>query len=584
MSTILVQSRAFRQKMKTIFAPTAVALFLSACTNTGIFTNSITESLKNEAYATSEFYIKKADQSTQLEERQSYFLLAIRQLIDENKIVEAQNTLSLINIVQLNDIQRIEHTLLMAQLAAVQGENVKATGYLAKLSQAQLSHSQWLRVYTAQSRVAENQNDIVTAVRARIMLASYLSDTKDRQENSNRIWAILRNANRGMLENVVVSPGEIELAGWISLILTYNQNVTTPEHLPQLLNAWKAQYPNHSATLLLPVELQNVLNFQQTQLNNIALLLPLSGQAKYLGETIKKGFDDAKGSSPISVTVFDTDAAPIEHLLAQAKQQGIQMIIGPLLKPRVDSLLASPEVNHFNVLAFNSTLNAPAMARVCYYGLSLESEAHSAAEQFMRDNILNAVVIAPQGEFGQRSSEAFAKRWRQLTNKDADIRFYSVPSDGATILQNGGYGQGTGVYVLADAEQLLEFKHSIDGSPLAGQIAIYSNSRSNSPNNGPDFRLAMEGVKFSEIPLLANRQSQEYKAAKQVSESDFSMMRLYAMGSDAWSVANQFNEFRQIPGYKVSGLTGGLTAGANCNIAREMVWLQYQNGSIVSVN
>lgn len=62
------------------------------------------------------------------------------------------------------------------------------------------------------------------------------------------------------------------------------------------------------------------------------------------------------------------------------------------------------------------------------------------------------------------------------------------------------------------------------------------------------------------------------------------MMRLYAMGSDTWSIANKFNEFRQIPGYKVHGLTGVLSAGPNCNIEREMNWLQYRGGSIVDAN
>ncbi|VEI48770.1 LppC family lipoprotein [Actinobacillus equuli] len=62
------------------------------------------------------------------------------------------------------------------------------------------------------------------------------------------------------------------------------------------------------------------------------------------------------------------------------------------------------------------------------------------------------------------------------------------------------------------------------------------------------------------------------------------MMRLYAMGSDAWALANKFNEFRQIPGYSVSGLTGNLTAGPNCNIEREMTWLQYRNGAVQSAN
>lgn len=579
MPTILVQSRGFRQKMKTIFIPTTLALLLAACSN-----NQVTEALKDEAYANSEFYINKADQSGKEEEQQSYRLLAVRKLIDENKVVEAQNTMSDIVVEKLNELQKPEYQLLSAQLAALQGKNAEAYSLLKSLPQAQLSQSQLLRVYQTQARIAENQNDAIEVVRARSFMDSYMKDTQSRQANNDKIWETLRNANRGMLEKAVAGPGEMGLAGWLALAVAYNQHMSAPEQLPQVIQNWKQQYPNHSAAILMPTELQNVVSFQQTQLNGVALLLPLSGEGKILGDIIKRGFDDAKGQDSLMVQVFDTDTAPVSDLLTQAKQQGAQTVIGPLLKNRVDEMLVSPEINNLNVLALNSTPNAKAVAKVCYYGLSPESEAKSAAERFQKDGLNNAVVLAPNGDFGQRSADAFAQRWRQLTNKDADIRYYNEAFEGVSLLQSAALAQGSGIYVLGTAEQLVDVKQGIDNSPLANQYPIYTSSRSNSPNNGPDFRLTMEGVKFSEIPLLSDPESDEYKKAEQIAESDFSMMRLYAMGSDTWSIANKFNEFRQIPGYKVHGLTGILSAGTNCNIEREMNWLQYRSGSIINAN
>ncbi len=579
MPTILVQSRGFRQKMKTIFIPTTLALLLAACSN-----NQVTEALKDEAYANSEFYINKADQSGKIEEQQSYRLLAVRKLIDENKVVEAQNTMADIVVEKLNELQKPEYQLLSAQLAALQGKNAEAHSILKSLPQVQLSQSQLLRVYQTQARIAENQNDAIEVVRARSLMDSYMTDTQSRQANNDKIWETLRNANRGMLEKSVAGPGEMGLAGWLALAVAYNQNMSAPEQLPQVIQNWKQQYPNHSAAILMPTELQNVVSFQQTQLNGVALLLPLSGEGKILGDIIKRGFNDAKGQDSIAVQVFDTDTAPVNDLLVQAKQQGAQTVIGPLLKNRVDEMLISPEINNLNVLALNSTPNARPVAKVCYYGLSPESEAKSAAERFRKDGLNNAVVLAPNGDFGQRSADAFAQRWRQLTNKDADIRYYNEAFEGVSLLQSAALSQGSGIYVLGSAEQLVDVKQGIDNSPLANQYPIYTSSRSNSPNNGPDFRLTMEGVKFSEIPLLSDPESDEYKKAEQIAESDFSMMRLYAMGSDTWSIANKFNEFRQIPGYKVHGLTGILSSGTHCNIEREMNWLQYRSGSIINAN
>lgn len=582
MATIL------KQKLKTVFVPTAMALFLSACTGTSFFENPLTKTVKNEAYATSEFYINKAEQATDKEDKITYRLLAIRKLIDENKAFEAQNMFEELNAllaeIQKNEIQKVEYHLVAAQLSALQANNAQAAAQLKLVPMALLSQSQLLRYHQTQARIAENKKDVIEAVRARSLMSAQFSENRLRQENNDQIWALLRNANKGVLSVASAGPGETEFAGWLALIAVYNQNVSTPAQMPQGINNWKQLYPNHSAVSFMPAELQNVSNFQQTQLNGVALLLPLSGDAKILGEIIKKGFNDAKGSDSIVVQTYDTDSSSVENILAQAKQQGVQTIIGPLLKSRVDEMLISPEIKGVNVLALNSTPNVKAIRGVCYYGLSPEAEARAGADRLYRDGYSRAIVAAPQDDFGRRSADAFAQRWRQLTNTDADVRYYNIPQDSVVAIQNAGSTRNAALYALGTAEQLLELKQGVDNSALAGQLTIYTSSRSNSPNNGIEFRTSMEGVKFSEIPLLSDTDSNEYKKADSLAASDFSMMRLYAMGSDAWALANKFNEFRQIPGYSVSGLTGNLTAGPNCNIEREMTWLQYRNGAVQSAN
>src|SRR3712207_280690 len=123
MATIL------KQKLKTVFVPTAMALFLSACTGSSFFENPLTKTVQNEAYASSEFYINKADQATDKEDKVTYRLLAIRKLIDENKAFEAQDLYndlapSLADI-QKNEMQKIEYNLVSAQLSALQGNDAQ---------------------------------------------------------------------------------------------------------------------------------------------------------------------------------------------------------------------------------------------------------------------------------------------------------------------------------------------------------------------------------------------------------------------------------------------------------------------------
>ena len=193
MATIL------KQKMKTVFMPTALALLISACASE----NLVTQSIKNEAYASSEFYINKADSVKDEEDKITYHLLAVRKLIEENKAEEAQNTFDeltnapkLMEALQKNEVQKTEYALVSAQLYAARGNNEQAQTLLRNLPLAQLSQVQMLRFYQTQANIAENQRDPVEIVRARSMMNNYLTDNKARQENNDTIWSTLRKGNR----------------------------------------------------------------------------------------------------------------------------------------------------------------------------------------------------------------------------------------------------------------------------------------------------------------------------------------------------------------------------------------------------
>ena len=93
----------------------------------------------------------------------------------------------------------------------------------------------------------------------------------------------------------------------------------------------------------------------------------------------------------------------------------------------------------------------------------------------------------------------------------------------------------------------------------------------------------MNGVQFSDIPFFKQSNSSQYQKVAGSTGGEFQLMRLYAMGSDAWLLINHFNELRQVPGYTLSGLTGQLSADSNCDVDRDMTWYQVQDGNVVAV-
>ena len=564
--------------LKKRLIPFFFALVLAGCAN--IFSNSFTDTLKNDANANSDFYINRIEQAKSVEDQQTYKLLAARVLVTENKVASAEAFLS--ELKDLTEPQLLDKSIVDAHVSAVKKNNQLAKSQLAAINLALLSPSQKARYYEVAARIAENQNDTIEAVKARIQIDNFLTDTQRKQENNDRTWALLRNTNRGVINNTVVE-GSPALAGWITLAKAYNDNINNPAQLSQALQNWKSSYPSHSAAYLFPTELRGLFNFQGTNLSQIALLLPLSDNAQLIGNTIKKGFDDARGDSPIQVTVFDTMTQPIESIIEQAKQQGITTLVGPLLKQNIDTLLNNPaNIQGLSVLALNSTPNARAIGQLCYYGLSPEDEAESAANKMWNDGIRNPLVLVPQADVGQRTASAFNVRWQQLAATDANIRFYNNPDDINFALQEGLSQNAEALYIVATSEQLAEIKTSVDNTNR--NLKLYASSRSNSPNNGPEYRLLMNGLQFSDIPFFKDTSSAQYRQIEQMTNGDYSLMRLYAMGADSWLLINQFNELRQVPGFSINGLTGKLSAGPNCNVERDMTWFVYQNADVVAIN
>ena len=107
--------------------------------------------------------------------------------------------------------------------------------------------------------------------------------------------------------------------------------------------------------------------------------------------------------------------------------------------------------------------------------------------------------------------------------------------------------------------------------------AIFTSSRSHIANVTQDFRYDMDRVQFSEIPLIASKNAAIETLPSYIS-NDYSLVRLYAMGVDAWRLANRFNDLHAYQMDIFDGMTGKLSVGQQCEIMRELPWKQYRKG------
>lgn len=653
-------SSTFVRSKAGLFPVVLAALILAACSGRAPQTPPPTN-IQDEASANADYYLQQLQQSSD-DNKADWQLLAIRALLREGKTPQAAEQLATLPA-NLSDTQRQEQQLLTAELLVAQKNNPAAADILGKLDATQLSANQQVRFYQAQ--IAANQGRAtLPLIRAFIAQEPLLKD-KAHQDNIDSTWQALAQLTPQELNNIVINADENVLQGWLDLTHVYQDNKQDPELLKAAIKDWQNRYPQNPAAKSLPTALTQISNFSQASTAKIALLLPLSGPAQVFADAIQQGFTAAQSGLPVAapapvtpeatasipsdasapaevaaiatpapvaapvatssaqVKIYDTTTQPIAALLAQAQQDGATLVVGPLLKPEVEQLSATPGT--LNILALNQPEVSSNNPNICYFALSPEDEARDAAHHLWSQEKRAPLLLTPRGAFGDRVAKAFAEEWqkqggqtvlqqnfgstaelKQAINSGAGIRLTGqpiaissapaaapasvtiagltipAPPVDAPVVSTSAGGNIDSVYIIATPAELTLIKPMIDmATSSRSKPALFASSRSYQAGAGPDYRLEMEGIQFSDIPLMAGANPALMQQAAAKYANDYSLVRLYAMGIDAWTLSNHFAEMRQIPGFQVSGTTGELTASADCVITRKLPWLQYRQGMVV---
>ncbi|AFJ45566.1 penicillin-binding protein activator [Shimwellia blattae] len=673
-----------------------VPVLLAALVFAGCGTRTTDESathLQGQAQANSGYYLQQMQQATN-DTKTTWQLLAIRALLGEGKTQQAVTLFRQLPG-QLTAEQQQEAALLNAELTQAQGDRPTAAAMLAKISPQNLSTAQQRRYWQAQVNVTEGKPTL-DHLRALIALEPMLP-AAEQQKNHDATWHTLARMTQQQAQALVINADENTLQGWLDLQHTWFINRNDPAMMKAAIKDWQTRYPQNPGAKLLPTQLASVQSFKPASTTQIALLLPLSGQAAVFGQTIEQGFmaarsgnlspqpvstaddttdpqqhaqasnitqltsnddgvvspsaasvsdltgeqpDTAPQAAPVqravtpqvsvagsetsqpapapvapapapagpvaNVKVYDTNSQPLNQIIEQARLDGASLIVGPLLKNQVEQLIASN--TPLNVLALNQPGKIENRPNICYFALSPEDEARNAADRIWQAGQRSPLILAPHGDLGNRVAEAFTREWVQLGGGTVrQQRFGSVAelrgaiNSGAGIALSGTpvslsgtsspvYGATSGddgavdaAYIVATQPEVALLKPMIamrTGS--RSNAVLYASSRSSQRRTGADFRLEMEGLQYSEIPLLAGENPGLMQQVLSTTRHDYNRARLYAMGADAWTLANNFAQMRQVPGFHIRGNTGELSADANCVIDRKLTWLRYQSGQIIS--
>ncbi len=594
------------KKVSRLLSPIALALALSACE-----TNSTARYSNNDITApaseNSTFYLLKAQNSTENAQKITLYLFALKALINEQQFGKAEELISRLAKLPMSPMQLSEWQLSRAQLFAARNDYQQAVSLLNFQPSWRLPPTQYKRYYLLKKELYRKLNDTPNAVLSATQAAHFIDDPRAQKEN----WFFVRSELEKMQPyqlNALSKAGNKTLSIWIDLINQSRNYAYNPTKHQLLLSQWQASHPDHPAALFLDEDLPNIKQVVFEQPKHVAVLLPLSGKFASQGEAIKNGIlqasiDDKNAEKP-SLAFYDTESMSMQELVKQLENNDTQFVIGPLQKHKVNQYLIASQ-NSIPTIAMNMLSdNENHSTNTCYFTLSPEQEAEQAAKHFAEKNYKFPLVIAPDSGIGKRISKEFSDVWQAQTGTTAETAFFKNSAAMQKTVQKAfGLLESQSrasqlnklldskmkheqrsrrdidsVYLVANSSELTLLKPFIEVTinPDAKPPKLFASSRGNSRVDGMGEIGELQGIEFTDIPLIVNNTSPQAAIIDELWPNlNNSMRRLHALGLDAYSLVEELPLMQADPNYEYQGLTGLLSIGESCTINRTLPWLKF---------
>lgn len=593
-----------RNSVTRLLTPIALALTIAACSSQPSAPASVDITLAPTA--SSETYLMRAD-ADQGGFANEWLILALKASIQEGNYEQAQRLSNRLAKQNLTTIQQAEWQLARAELNLAQGKAQDAYLQLNFPVEWPLAQQQWQRYYQLRAQSLAAMGDYFEASRELIAMSGFAP--RDQQEVINAdIWNNLNQYSAQDLSTLVAEPKEEVLDGWLQLA-TYMKAMGGS--LPQLQNTlqnWLTENPTHPAAVYTPQSIYDILNLEISSPHSTALLLPLSGKYAKQAALVRDGFmmammDDEVRDPEAIFTVIDTNEATPSDIKAKLVANGVDFIVGPLVKENVEKLQQAQQNSETPIpaLALNIPTDIEPSQMMCYLTLSPEQEVAQAAQHLAKNDYSFPLIIAPQGNLGNRVAKAFEEEWSKVSdNKVAVAQYANRAQLQKTINNVFGLQESqqriaqmealTGmklenqprsrrdvdsVYIVANNADLTLIKPFIEVAinPDAPQPKLFADSHSHSEKRQYE---DLTGVVYSDIPLLVNEDSElDAQMNKFWPKSSNAEKRLQALGMDAYTLTKELPQLKAVEGYSVDGQTGVLTLDQSCIVQRQISWGVY---------
>ena len=340
------------------------------------------------------------------------------------------------------------------------------------------------------------------------------------------------------------------------------------------------------AGLRLPWEQPRNLTGGYARGDKLFVILPEQGPVADAANAVRAGLRAAHGADvtaakPTLQFIANDQPTKIAEVYGQAVGAGATQVIGPLLKPAVDTLAASQPLK-VPTLALNQTTDPGKTVNNLYqFALDPENEATEVANKAKSQGFIRAYLFAPKDTADQRRADAFRREWQKLGGTlVAEARFDPAATNPAEplgkMLAKGG---ADFLFLDADGDQARTVYPAIRSRaanlPVIAPAAVYSGT----PDAARD--KALDGLYFVVSPWLLGLNATHDPLARAKLKRGTSYLdtplglRLYAMGIDAYRLVPRMKELARQPAATFPGESGTLSIDGRGRVQRQLALAKF---------
>ncbi len=434
------------------------------------------------------------------------------------------------------------------------------------------------------------------------------------EQLNDRIWRALVAA--AQTDAPSATPSDELTAGWLAL-LNIVKRTDSLEAERSAWQAWKLSRPAHPAARVLPDALKYLEHQSATNISQVAVLLPLSGQLQPIGRAVRDGLISAYVHELASSTAinrlpklrfYDSASTPIQDLNKLALEEGADAIVGPILRDDVLALktLTPPvpviALNYIDSAGTDATTSTAPAKSFFQMGIAIEDEARDIAKLLNQKGYEKLLFVVSSAAWADRALNQIQKAW---TQKPLILR---VRSAGELTGLVGGALTSTPEFVRKSRVQSVTGlaavispgkRHDVDGivaltdpvqtSSLGPALIYHSFGRIDTYMGTQSFRSANDvaglgNVTVSDLPVMFAQEGFDSTLRRSWLGQSAADISFFALGADAYRLLMRLPTEHSGSTRTIWGASGLLMLDTDGSVRRSQGFGTFRRGSLQALS